>query len=387
MTTTATVAPSRSVLLRTGVIAAAGALPIVGQLYVVLPLTAEIRGLSGHTNSTAALSSTVFALVYAAGILALGPLADRFGARRLMVASAGATAAITLLAAFAPSAPWFLLGRAAQGLAAAAFTPATLAYIARTAPSSARVPLNTAAIGAGLASAVVGQVVAQLIAPLAGITGVFVVFAVAAAVAAVAARTLLPSDTAPADDRPSAGAVHRAIPGLLMRPRLVLLYCTGLTFLSALVALYTALGADGRWPSATLLILRASSLPAVVVAGLITLRLSAAPPRARILAAVGIAVTGALLCATAQTLTVGIGLFAVIGAIALAAPSVVAEVTRLGAPAIGAAASLYTVAIFGGASLGAPLAAALGNGLGTVALGSAAVLALGGLTSAIATRT
>ena len=64
----------------------------------------------------------------------------------------------------------------------------------------------------------------------------------------------------------------------------------------------------------------------------------------------------------------------------------VAEVTRLGAPAIGAAASLYTVAIFGGASLGAPLDALLGGGLTTVALGGAAVLAFGGLTAAIATR-
>lgn len=87
-----------------------------------------------------------------------------------MVASAAATAIVTALTAFAPSASWFLLGRAARGLAAAAFTPATLAYIARTAPVSARVLLNTAAIGAGLASAVVSQVAAQLIAPAAGIT-------------------------------------------------------------------------------------------------------------------------------------------------------------------------------------------------------------------------
>ncbi|NMD54245.1 MULTISPECIES: MFS transporter [Tsukamurella] len=386
MTTTTPPELARPALVRTGSIAAVGALPMVGQLYVVLPLSAEIGALPGAGGATAALASTLFAVVYAVGILGLGPLADAVGARRLMIASAAATAVVTMCTAFAPSASWFLLGRAAQGLAAAAFTPATLAYIARTAPMSARVPLNTAAIGAGLASAVVSQVAAQLIAPAAGITGVFLAFAAAAALAAVAVRTLLPGDAAPAGERPSLTAVHRAIPGLLARPRLVLLYCTGLTFLSVLVALYTALGADGRWSATTLLILRASSLPAVIVARVLTLRLSGVPAQARILGAVALAVTGALLCSSGATLAVGTGLFLLVGSVALAAPSVVAEVTRLGAPAVGAAASLYTVTIFGGASLGAPLDALLGGGLTTVALGGAAVLALGGLTAAIATR-
>lgn len=204
---------------------------------------------------------------------------------------------------------------------------------------------------------------------------------------ALAVRTLLPGDAVPHGERPSPAAVHRAIPGLLARPRLVLLYCTGLTFLSVLVALYTALGADDRWSPSTLLVLRASSLPAVVVAGVLTLRLGGVAARTRILSAVALAVAGAVLCAAGATVAVGAGLFLLVGAVALAAPSVVAEVTRLGAPAIGAAASLYTVAIFGGASLGAPLDALLGGGLTVVALGGAAVLAFGGLTAAIATRT
>lgn len=386
MTTTSPPDLARPALVRTGTIAAVGALPMVGALYVVLPLGTGIAALPGASGTTTALASTVFAVFYAVGILALGPLADAVGARRLMVTSAAATAVVTACTAFAPSASWFLAGRAAQGLAAAAFTPATLTYIARTAPVSARVPLNTAAIGAGLASAVVSQVAAQLIAPVAGTTGVFLAFAAAAALASVAVRTLLPGDAAPAGERPSSTAVHRAIPGLLRRPRLVLLYCTGLTFLSVLVALYTALAADGRWSATTLLILRASSLPAVIVAGVLTLRLSGVPARTRILTAVVLAVTGALSCSVGATLAVGSGLFLLVGSIALAAPSVVAEVTRLGAPAVGAAASLYTVTIFGGASLGAPLDALLGGGLTTVALGGAAVLALGGLTAAIATR-
>ncbi|BDD82701.1 hypothetical protein TPB0596_24640 [Tsukamurella pulmonis] len=386
MPTTTPPATARPALIRTGVLAALGALPMVGQLYIVLPLAAEIGALPGASTSTHAFAGTVFALAYAVGILALGPLADSLGARRLMVASAAATAAVTALTALAPSASWFLLGRVAQGVAAAAFTPAALAYIARTAPESARVPLNTAAIGAGLASAVVSQVAAQVIAPAAGLTGVFLTAAAAAALAAAAIGTLLPGDAAARGGGPSATAVHRAIPGLLRRPRLVLLYGTGLTFLSVLVALYTALGADGRWSATTLLILRASSLPAVVVAGVLTLRLGEVPARTRILGAVTLAVAGTLLCATGATLAVGAGLFVFVGAVALAAPSVVAEVTRLGAPAIGAAASLYTVSIFGGASLGAPLDALFGGGLTTVAVGGAAVLAAGGFAAAIATR-
>ena len=67
---------ARPALIRTGVITALGALPIVGQLYVVLPLAAEIGALPGASGSTPALASTAFALVYAVGILALGPLAE-----------------------------------------------------------------------------------------------------------------------------------------------------------------------------------------------------------------------------------------------------------------------------------------------------------------------
>ncbi|CAM3677997.1 MFS transporter [Tsukamurella strandjordii] len=371
---------------RTGVIGAAAALPIVGQLYVVLPLAPQVLALPGTSSSTVPVATTAFALVYAVGILLLGPLADRFGAHRLMLASAAATAVTTALVAFAPTSTWFLLGRAAQGLAAAAFTPAALAFIARTTAPSARVPLNTAVIGAGLGSAVVSQVTAQLLAASAGLTGVFLVCAAATAAGAVAIALLLPADPVPAGQRPSAMEVYRAVPGLLRRPRLLLLYGTGLTFLSVLVAIYTALAADGRWSPGTLLILRASSLPAVVLAGLLILRLGDVPARRRILGAVALGVLGAATCAAGGTAAVGAGLFALVGAMALAAPSVVAEVTRLGAPAVGAAASLYTVTIFGGASLGAPLDAALGGELPRVALGGAVILALGGITAAIATR-
>lgn len=385
--TAKTLSPNRSATpWRTGIIGAVATLPIVGQLYVVLPLAQDLRELPGATAATVPLATTVFALVYAVGILLLGPLADRFGAHRLMLLSAVAPGIVTAAVAFAPTATWFLAGRALQGLAAAAFTPAVLAYIARTAAPQVRVPLNTAVIGAGLGSAVVSQVAAQLLAPATGLTGVFLVGALAIAAAAAAIAVLLPTDPIPAGERPSALAVYHAIPGLLTRPRLVLLYCTGLTFLSVLVALYTALAADGSWSSETLLLIRASSLPAVVLAGLLVLRLGGTSPRTRILTAVTVGVASAALCAVGSTAAVTVGLFAFVGAVALAAPSVVAEVTHLGAPAVAAAASLYTVTVFGGASLGAPLDAALGGGLTTVALGGAAILAAGGVTAAIATR-
>ena len=74
MTTTTHSDTARPALIRTGAITALGALPIVGQLYVVLPLAAEIGTLPGASGSTAALASTAFALAYALGILALGPL-------------------------------------------------------------------------------------------------------------------------------------------------------------------------------------------------------------------------------------------------------------------------------------------------------------------------
>ena len=111
---------------------------VTGQLYLTIPLVPAIARDYGVSLETAGLSGTAFGLTYAAGFLWLGPLSDRVGRTRVMSVGLLGLAAASLLASMASSFPVFLAARAAQGLAAAAFPPASLALVAEIAPKEQR---------------------------------------------------------------------------------------------------------------------------------------------------------------------------------------------------------------------------------------------------------
>ena len=70
-----------------------------------------------------------YPLVLASLLVPMGSFADRFGRRRmLLIGSAGFTA-LSVLAAFAPSAAWLIAGRAGMAVFGAALMPATLSLI------------------------------------------------------------------------------------------------------------------------------------------------------------------------------------------------------------------------------------------------------------------
>ena len=70
-----------------------------------------------------------YPLILASLLVPMGSFADRFGRRRmLLIGSAGFTA-VSVLAAFAPSAEWLIAGRAGMAVFGAALMPATLSLI------------------------------------------------------------------------------------------------------------------------------------------------------------------------------------------------------------------------------------------------------------------
>lgn len=71
----------------------------------------------------------VYPLVLAGLLVAMGSMADRFGRRRLLLIGATGFAAISGLAAFAPTAGWLIAARAAMGVFGAMLMPATLSII------------------------------------------------------------------------------------------------------------------------------------------------------------------------------------------------------------------------------------------------------------------
>jgi sugar porter (SP) family MFS transporter len=92
----------------------------------------HLRGLTlGYLVSGASLGA-------AAGAILAGPLADRFGRKKLLIVDAGIYAGGAILSAVTPDAPVLLIARTLIGLAIGADSAIATAYIAEYAPKSRR---------------------------------------------------------------------------------------------------------------------------------------------------------------------------------------------------------------------------------------------------------
>ena len=70
-----------------------------------------------------------YPLVLAGLLVTMGTLGDRFGRRRMLLIGATGFAAVSVLAAFAPSAGWLIVARAAMGVFGAMLMPSTLSLL------------------------------------------------------------------------------------------------------------------------------------------------------------------------------------------------------------------------------------------------------------------
>jgi EmrB/QacA subfamily drug resistance transporter len=95
-----------------------------------------------------------YMLTLASLILLGGSAGDRFGRRRVFIVGLLGFTATSLACALAPSAPWLIAARTAQGAAAALLTPASLAIIGSAYSGKARGPaIGTWAAAAALTTA------------------------------------------------------------------------------------------------------------------------------------------------------------------------------------------------------------------------------------------
>lgn len=339
---------------------------VVSQLYAVIPLLGEIARSWSTTPSAAGWTVTTFGLGYAVGFLVFGPLADRFDRRGLLVAGLAATAATTAVVAFTSTLAWGSAARALQGLTAATFAPAAFAYVAQHLHPSRRIVSISWLTSFFIASAVLGQLLSQVLAAFGGWRAVFAVSAAGLAGCAVLLAVVLRRDHT--TSATSAGAAYRAMARLVTKPVVLLLLGATATVLSTFVAGYSALqlaGPDGlTGDNGALLGLRASALPAMLVVPLAAPLLVRLAPARR--------VGAALLLAAAVTMSIamfargdisvavlGVLLFPFAFAVAVAAPALIEALGSLAGGARGAAVALYTFTLFVGASLGPLLAGAL----------------------------
>ena len=108
------------------------------ELFVISPLLPELAAAFGLSTAIAGSSVAVFSITYAVTAPLLGQISDRFGRRRVLVASLLAFAAANLGTATATDWPSLLGSRAFAGAAAAGISPSVYALVAGVAPANRR---------------------------------------------------------------------------------------------------------------------------------------------------------------------------------------------------------------------------------------------------------
>lgn len=105
------------------------------------PLLPQLSAEFQTTAADASIVVTVFALAYGLAQLLFGPIGDRYGKMRVIVAMLVASAAVVSLGAFAPSLGVLAVLRLAAGVAASAIIPLSMAHIGDVVPYDQRQPV------------------------------------------------------------------------------------------------------------------------------------------------------------------------------------------------------------------------------------------------------
>ena len=335
------------------------ALVVLSQLYAAIPLLVPVGTALGD-SATFALS-TAYGLCYALGFLLWGPIADRYGRRRVMITGLACLVATTF--GLASSLPQLAVLRGAQGLMASSLPPVGLAYLSEAVAPKHRATAIGAMSTAFLVAGIVGQIGAQAVAERFGWSWVFFGSACLLALCMLSIA-LLVREPGRVSSPGGLGQQFLTIVQLFSRGDVLFLCTAHLTLLLSFVAMYTGLGmhltALGHDPG-TVFALRLVGLPGMFVA------LAAGPLTRRLGGSTGLARTGFLVAglglvaeALAPESMIGLGLASLVfvTGIALAVPAMIALFGQAAAPRRGSGMAINGFVLFIGASLGPVLATA-----------------------------
>ena len=370
---------------------AGSALLVLAQLYLAIPLAPVIGEVLGRGSSAAAAAlGTTYALAYGIGFLIFGPLSDRYGRKPILVPGMAVLALVTGGLAAASSLPVIAVLRTVQGLVAASFSAAALAYVGEALPPRWR-PTGIGAMSTAFLSAgILGQVYAQAVGESLGWRWVFGLAAPTLLIASFAIAMIL-IEPPHSGGVASLGQRYRALVGLAVRRELALVNAASLPVLLSFVGMYAALGpllqSEFGMVHKDVLFVRLAALPAMLlapVAGWLVGRYG--PVRVAVvgfwLAAAGLAAE-AISVVALWALVITSVIF-VLG-VATIVPAVIALVGRRGGSARAGALGLNGLAVFAGASCG-PLAAQLPIGFSGLLLMFASLLVIASGLVAISSR-
>jgi YNFM family putative membrane transporter len=355
------------------VVLVSSALLVLAQLYLAIPVAPVIgRMFASGRGAAAAASGTTYALAYGVGFLIFGPLSDRYGRKPILVPGMALLALVTAGLATASTLQVVGVLRAVQGLVAASFSAAALAYVGEALPPRWRSTGIGAMSTAFLSAGILGQVYAQAVVDALGWRWVFGLAAPALMIAAIAIAVILLEP--PRTGEPvSLAQKYRALKSLAFRRELLLPNLASFPVLLSFVAMYAALGPLLETEFGLLhrgvLLVRLAGLPAMLLAPLAGWAVGHYGPTR--VAATGFLIAGAGLCAEALSaaalwaLVISSVIF-VLG-VATIVPAVIGLAGARGGSSRAGALGLNGLAVFAGASCG-PLVAQLPIGFTSLLL-------------------
>lgn len=369
------------------VLLAVSGLLVVAQLYLSIPLVVTLSEAFGIAPTLVPAVGTAFGFAYAVGFLVFGPLVDRYSSPVVLKWGLGILAVVTVAVGFSPTFEGLLVLRIVQGLAAATFAPAALAYASETLTDKQRA-IGIATITTGfLLASILGQVYGEIVSLILGWRWIFW------ALAPIYAVFALIIGLWPAERQRSASIRTRTaylnMIKLLGNSTLVAAYLATITILLSFVALYSVFGPhlQAVYGLATdqMLLVRLAGVPGILVSPLVGWIVPYIGRKQTVIYGFICAAFGLGLAALANQLVlliIATSIF-VLG-IAIVVPALIDLIGFISGAARGAAIAVYTFVLFIGASLGPQLALLvqpLGfkgscSVLAAILLGAAAIVAL-----------
>jgi MFS transporter, YNFM family, putative membrane transport protein len=172
------------------------------------PLLPQVAEEFAVTAGSASVVTTAFALAYGLCQIVWGPLGDRLGKLRVVMAALFASAIVVGASALAPSLPALGLCRLLSGITAAAIIPLSIAYIGDVVDYADRQTTLARYISGQILGLVFGQVIGGVLGQLLGWRHIFLILALCYLGVGTALWRLLRRS-------PSAGAPRHAPPRVL----------------------------------------------------------------------------------------------------------------------------------------------------------------------------
>ncbi len=346
---------SNNYSLITSVLAWCG-LVVVSSLYITIPLISMFAHDFHVTLAQASFASSAFSFTYAVSFLFLGTISEKYGRRQMMFYGLVALFLVSPLIGFAPNFLSLVLLRVIQGIAAATFAPAALAYIVEVYPLEKRITTIGFVSTGFFMAGIIGQVSSSMISTAFGWSYVFYLFGGLYLLSAILLRVVVPKEAVQIKVQKLSTMEQMRI--IFSKRSLFFCYVVTITLLLSFVGMYTTLGS---YLSQSPFLLNSNQILLIRSVGAIGMLIS---PFAGLLSkkfGVTRILRGGLMLSTLGLFMIGfsesipmficMSIIFVTG-IAVSGPTLISLIGSLAERARGLGVTLYTFILFIGATLG-----------------------------------